>query len=152
MTLYTRRAVAADIEALLPLCRAFHAESPVHRAYAFDDDKVRRLLAATIEDLAWLAMIALDDDEIVGMLLLYCMEMFFSAATEVGDLTFWVRPDKRGGRAAMYLMKAALAWSIEKGASKIQLGITTGINEDQARRFYAKYGFEQTGILMVRAA
>jgi GNAT superfamily N-acetyltransferase len=150
---YTRRAVEADLDALLPLCAAFHAESPVHRDLAFDARKVAELIAMATASADWLAEVACDDDgAIVGMLLLYCMEPFYSRELTVGDLTFWVDPQARGGRAAMLLMKDALAWAAMKGASVVQLGITTGINEDAAARFFSKYGFEQKGILMQRSA
>jgi GNAT superfamily N-acetyltransferase len=148
VSLHVRRVVPGDIEALLPLCRQFHAESPVHRLYAFDEGTVRILLGATVADSNWLLAVAIDDDTIVGMMMLFCMSMFFSTAREIGDLTFWVRPERRGGRAAPLLMKEALRWAATMGAAKVQLGITTGINHNQVERFYRKAGFEQSGILM----
>jgi GNAT superfamily N-acetyltransferase len=150
--IHVRRAVAGDVAALLPLCRQFHAESPVHSQLAFDDAKVERLIRNAIDELDWLAAVACDDEgAIVGMLLLYCLEGFFTREREVGDLTFWVAPEHRGGRAAWLMLSEAVKWGETKGASRIQIGITTGINHDQAERFFGKFGFERTGVLLQRS-
>lgn len=146
-----RRAVAGDIPDLLPLCRQFHAESPVHSQLPYDEPTVITLLTNTISDSSWLAQVAIDDDDaIIGMSLHYCMVSWFSTALEAGDLAFYVIPEKRGGRAALKLLGGILRWFETSGALRLQQGITTGINDDAAERFFAKMGFERSGVLVQR--
>jgi len=148
---YVRRAVAADLPDLLPLCRAFHLESPHHRMLSFSDARVEQLVMAAMSNDEWLAIVACNGDgALIGMGLFYCMEAFFSEEREIGDLTFWVHPAHRGGRAALMMMKELLAWYKAKGASRIQIGVTTGINDEPARAFFERFGFEQKGILLSR--
>jgi GNAT superfamily N-acetyltransferase len=150
---YVRRAVAADIDQLLPLCRAFHAESPHHRLLAFSDARVAELLHNVIgQSLSnWLPLVACSDDgEIVGMALFYAVPAFFSDEIEVGELTFWVDPDYRGSRAAHQMLNDVVKWAVQRSAARLQIGVTTGINHDQVLRFLARFGFESRGTLMVK--
>jgi GNAT superfamily N-acetyltransferase len=148
--MYVRRAGPADIPVLLPLCRQFHAESPHHSPLPFSDARVLELLEATIASSAWLAIVACDDDgAIVGMALFYVLHAFFSDAIECGDLTLWVAPEHRGGRAAWKLLSEVRKWAVKQGAARLQIGVTTGINTDQVVRFLGKAGFANRGPLMV---
>lgn len=147
---YARYAHRGEIGDLLPLCRAFHAESPHHSKLSFSDERVVQLIEAAIGNPDWLAIVAQHDEAgIVGMGLFYCMPAFFSTELEVGDLTFWVHPDHRGGRAALVMMQMLTAWKEQKGAARLNIGVTTGINHDQALRFFGRFGLRPHGTLMV---
>lgn len=143
-----RRAEVGDVAALLPLCRRFHAESPVHRGTSFDDAKVTSLICDAIDDPNWLALVALRDGAIVGMALFYCMAGFFTQEKDVGELTFYVTPEARGGRSAFLMLAEIGEWAKEQGAKRMRVGITTGINDDAAVRFYKRFGFGKIGELL----
>lgn len=148
---YVRRAIEADLDALLPLCRQFHAESPHHSRLRFSEARVAELILAALANPDWLALVACDDDgTIIGMGLFYFALAFFSDEGEVGDLTFWVAPEHRGGRAAVLMLKDLEGWVKLKRAKRLSIGVTTGINEAQAARFFARFGFERHGILLVK--
>jgi GNAT superfamily N-acetyltransferase len=149
--IYTRRAVEGDVADLVALSAAFHAESPVHSRLGFVPEKMGALIMDAIVNPDWLLLVACDDaGAIVGTILLYCLPAFFSYDLEVGDIGFYVLPEHRGGRAALLLMKEAMDWSEMKGAARVQLGVTTGINDDQAARFFGRFGLQRSGLLMQR--
>lgn len=140
-----RRYVPPDWPAVLALARAFHAESPVHSPYPFDEPRVRLLIDTARQNPDWLPAVAIDEGGVVGMMLLAHMPMYFSPATEVIDLALYVPKDRRGTRAAKMLMEFGERWGYALGAAVIRLGITTGIRDAAVERFYAKCEFSQIG-------
>lgn len=150
MALRLRRAVEPDLGNILAVCRAFHAESPTHSRLPFDEPTVLKLVSAALDNPDWLASVVIDEDRdcIAGMMLLYAMPVFFSKSTEVGDLTFYVAPDYRGSRAAFLMWKEAKAWAQRKGAARMQIGVTTGINNDSAIGFFQRLGMEVSGTVL----
>jgi L-amino acid N-acyltransferase YncA len=70
----------------------------------------------------------------------------FSTAQEV----LFVRPDKRGTRAAVLLMKNFLAWSVRLGAVEINGGNDNDFNSERTARFLEHFGFRRVGFAMRR--
>ncbi len=67
-----------------------------------------------------------------------------SATPDVAHLyQMWVDPLHRGRGAGRLLLDAVVAWARERGASKVQLGVTEG--DTPARRLYERAGFEAIG-------
>ncbi len=149
--MHVRRASVLDLPEILPLARAFHAESPYHREFAFDDDKVEQLITAASTDPAWCALVVADDDGIFGLALFFAAEMFFSRALEAADLTFYVAPAKRGTRAAFRLMQQVREWAEMRGCAKLSVAPNTGINHDATARFLEKLGFQQRAFVFTLA-
>jgi GNAT superfamily N-acetyltransferase len=145
---YVRRLVPSDCRTIVNLARKFHAESPVHGPHVFDGDQLNTLLRAAINDPNYLPAACLDDGQIVGMMLLFHMPMFFGPASEVGDLAFYVVPGRRGTRAAQLMLDYGEKWAVATGASVIRMGVTTGINNDAACSFFRKNGHREIGTLM----
>jgi GNAT superfamily N-acetyltransferase len=145
-----RRYTPRDLDAVMRVARGFHAESPVHSAHPFDPVKVTQLLDAAWSDPNWLAAIVLDKEEVVGLLLIFCMPMFFGPALEVGDLTFFVVPGRRGTRAAQLMVHEAVQWARSREAAVIRIGVMTGIDHDKAVGFFGHHGFVPTGTIMER--
>lgn len=150
--MYVRRYVAADWERVLEVARVFHAESPLHSPHPFDEARVHALLEAAMGSPDWLAALAIDGDEIVGIMLVFRMQMFFSSAYEVGDLAFYVRPDARGGRAARKMLGYAELWASAKETAVMRFGIMTGIRAEQSQRFFEKLGYDQVGTVVQKVA
>lgn len=147
--MYARRAIAADLDEIVALSRRFHAESPHHRVMAFSADKVRALVDAARKDPDWLVvMVVSDDGPIIGMALMYALPAYFSDDLEVQDLAFYVAPEKRGTRAAKLMIDMIYPWFVGTGARALTIGINTGINHDQAARFFARFGLLPRGILV----
>lgn len=148
---YCRRFVMADWKPVIEIARGFHAESPVHSPYPFEETRVRQLLSNAMASADWLPAVAVDGGQIVGILLLFHMPMFFGPASEVGDLAFYVVPDRRGTRAAQLLLEYGERWALMAGAQVIRLGITTGIRDHAVARFLSKNGYAQIGALLEKA-
>lgn len=62
----------------------------------------------------------------------------------------YVRPEKRGGRAATLLIKNLIEWSKMLGAREITGGNNNGLYTAQTERLLGKHGFEPMGTFMRR--
>lgn len=145
---YARRAIAGDMEAVVALAAAFHAESPLHSTHPFNEAKVRALIGAALPDPAWLPVVACDDEGLCGIALVYAMPMFFSEDLQAGDLAFYVTPNRRGGRAAIAMLNHIEEWAQAKSVAVIEFGINTGIRHLQSRSFFAKSGYREVGLIV----
>lgn len=148
-----RLMAAADISAVLSLARAMHAESPVYRGLAFDEDKVRMLSHACLASPDWLCAVAVTEDEapqIAGMVVVCVVETFFGPDRMAEDLVFFVAPQHRGTSAAVRLIRMAETWAAAVGARFLRMGITTGTNTDSTARFLTRLGFSDAGMLLAR--
>lgn len=145
---YARRAITADIEQIIAMAKLFHAESPAHSPYPFNEAKVAALVAAAIASPEWCPVVAVDDDGLVGMALIYAMPMYFSDALEGGDLAFYVPKGRRGSLAAAHMMQFIETWLVSVGVAVTTIGINTGINHDTALSFFVKCGYRPSGLIV----
>lgn len=74
----------------------------------------------------------------------------FAAGIYTTQQVMFVRPDKRGTRAAALLIQELIAWSTRLGALEITGGNNNGLHTERTTRFLEKHGFEQTGVFMRR--
>lgn len=141
-----RDAVQADIPTLLVLGERMHAESR-YRHMPWSRAKVAELMDALIASEDGLLLVAERDGEIIGGMLASVAEHYFSPAKVASDFALFVSPDRRGGLAAMSLLRRYASWARERGAVLVQAGITTGINVEAATRLYEVAGFKPIGPL-----
>lgn len=139
--------VMRDLGAVLAMAQEFHAESPVYRNKPFSRFKVGSLLDNATEAPNWLPLIAEDDDgTLTGFALVTVETHFFCDVKQLLDLAIYVTPDRRGKLSFRKLMAYVEEWARAQGAEEASLGITTGINHDQALSAFQKLGYETDGI------
>lgn len=135
----------ADMERFISLCRLAHEES-VFSALPFDAERLRRnVLAGMAQPDTYAAFHAELNGESVGMLVAMVQEYMFSPARAATALLFFVRPEARGGPAALLLLQAFGRWAVQRGAEELLIHVTSGVNLRQTDRFLRRVGFRQTG-------
>jgi GNAT superfamily N-acetyltransferase len=92
--------------------------------------------------------IARDGVEVTGMI-----NLLFTVSTALGEPVCWledmvVRPDKRGAGLGGQLIEHAIGYAEANGYARVTL-LTDGVNAD-ARRFYARHGFRQSDMVVMR--
>lgn len=143
----------ADMPAVMEMCRALHAESPRYKDCNFDEQKiiavVRRMLEGTATtDAIGGVFIAEKDGEVIGQLGAFITETYFGHDRIASDYTLYVKPQHRGGMAAVRLIKAFEEWAIANGASDIIPGTSTMLNPERTRDLYLALGYELYGYAM----
>ena len=141
-----RVAEQKDIESLVEFGRLLHKESSYSNG-SYVDDKVRDLMSGLIGSEYGAVFVSEIDGRVIGAFAGGITEHWFSNDLHAFDYSFYVLPDFRGGSSAYRLLLAFEMWARAKGALEIDIGITTGIQEEKTQRFYEKMGFVQTGRL-----
>lgn len=144
-----RRATPADTPALIELGRAMHAESPRYREMPFSEARLQALSARLhhgtllVEDAA--IFVAEAGGAPVGMAIVFLDELLLSDAKFVTDLVVYLKPEHRGGRLFLKLVRAFEEWARQQGVREIVLGVSTGVHAEQTVNAYRRLGYEPAG-------
>lgn len=139
-----------DIEETLPLASAAHREGR-HRRYPLDAERRRRFLRERFlaDPTRYGFLVARHRGRAVGMLTCHAQTLFYSDATVVSCLSFYVLGSVRrtllGGRVALGLLDAGRRWALNRRAVEWQMHVTNGIHIGQTDRMLRRVGFRQTG-------
>lgn len=155
MAVNVRHATAEDVGALVAMGKAMHEESPEHHRKDFSEEKTRRLAQSICGVLPapavpTCALVAEERGKIIGMMSGFVVEHFFGHDRVASDYVFYVRPEHRGGSAAVRLLRAFEAWALQFDPFEIMPGVTTGFQTEKTVGFYRKLGYEVNGATLVR--
>lgn len=143
-----RLARESDRAALATLAEAMQAE--LRPALPFDaqrwDDTFIRALHNT-----WPAILVVAlDDEPVGFLIAGRGEWEAAAGFFVYQRLIYVRPDKRGTRAAATLLACFMKWAETLNPTEIYCSLGEGRSLKAAHRFLRRFGFKLAGEYTLR--
>lgn len=150
-TTYTRGFVIrlmkeSDIEKAVEYGRMLQEES-VFRRLSYEPEKMRALFKNCIEAKDKLALVAEDETGLIGGFLAAMYQHFYSNEYMASDLTFYIKPTKRGSLAAKRIARRYVEWAQEMGAKIINLSTSTQINAERTAKFYGTLGFVTTGYI-----
>ena len=138
-----------DLPVVMALAALMHFESPRFSQYYFEHDKVKQLLRTAIDNQQdYCALVCTTNDVVVGGFLGTAYSQWFSEDRVAADLALFVQQDKRGGIAAMRLIKAYEAWARDIGVMTISLGVSTGVHHDRTLALYETMGFEEPSVAL----
>lgn len=90
--------------------------------------------------------VAEQDGEVIGYLMARLDEYSFASGVFVSQEVIYVRPDKRGTRAAVHLIKEFMRWGEIVGAQEWLFGVSNGFQPDRTARLFEKVtGAERVG-------
>lgn len=146
----------ADIPEMMAMGRALHAESPRYSVLSYSDYKVEQMLqrcivGTLVTEPAGGAFVAVKHGRLVGGIVGFITELFFSYEKIASDHTFYIVPEERGkGRAAVLLVQALEEWAAAQGAVDIVVGTSTRIEPEATASFYEKLGYQRYGYVMMK--
>jgi len=148
MTMFVRLALESDEDIVVQMARENIEET--RPDMTFDEaqcrDTYKRYLATADPTI----FVAVGDQGPVGFMLAGIHGYRAASGLFTTQEVLFVRPAKRGSRAAALLMEHFLSWSIELGAKEALGGNDNGFRSKILARFLKKFGFEQTGFTMRR--
>lgn len=146
----TRLALETDRAALIALGRQLSAEKTPH--LRFDQARADAAIDRHFVDPAVTFFVADEAGEVVGFLMALRVDYVAHAGFFIGQELFYVRPDKRGTRAAASLFAAFNAWADRLNPEEVFAGIATGHRPESAARWMRRFGFQPVGPSMRRLA
>jgi GNAT superfamily N-acetyltransferase len=141
----TRHATPQDSAVIDTMLRAMAEESPIYRAMPIDDRKLADYIAKAIHGSDHAVLLHEGPAGIDGIYIGMLVQQFFTFETTAMDVLFYVRPERRGSRAAVRLFRAFKAWAKSSGAKSIQAGTMTGIDPARTAKFYRGMGLNEIG-------
>ena len=142
-----RRAEKKDVNKLVELGKLMHKES-VYSKYAFDEDYIKFYGDYMMDhpDEYGVFMAEDNEGEVTAMVAGFISKMYFNPEVKIAhDFLLYVHPEKRGGIAAVRVMRAYEKWAKDVGASEVSMGITAGIDNERAERFFSGIGYDPKG-------
>ena len=133
----------ADIAARLMLARKAWEETD-RTGLAFDEGIVRRGLERKI-DRNYCLLQAEAGGEVVGMLMGVAAAHFHAPELGASLLSWYVLPEHRGSLAAVKLLHGFRRWARDRGAVRLYIGVTSGLDVARTDRLLRRLGFRQTG-------
>lgn len=140
-----RLATEADIPTLVEMGVGMFSGSSF-APMTYSPEKAAQTMAHGIQT-AFLAVCVTDDGVITGAIQGDVIEPWYSTDRMGVELFLYVRPEHRGSRAALMLVRAWLRWCVSSGAKQIRPA--TAAKSPEADRLYQALGFEPVGALYV---
>jgi len=146
-----RAAMLGDISKVVDLGEIMHGES-VFSKYDFDKYYLHHYTKNAIENPDRFGVFVNDvDDEIIGMICGFITPHYFSPEVKVAhDFLTYVHPSKRGGTAAVRLVKRYEDWAKAVGAKEVKFGISAGIDNERAEKFYSGLGYVRSATIFMK--
>lgn len=143
-----RQALESDRQALLALGRQLTAEKTPH--LVFDEARANRAVDNHLACRNIAFFVVEEGEEVIGFLGALLNDYMAHAGFSVAQELFYVRPDKRGTRAAASLFAEFNRWADSLGPEEVFAGIATGHRPAVAARWMRRFGFEPVGPSMRR--
>ena len=145
-----RLAYHTDIENVIDCGARFIKEHHSFRDLDYDRGEVGEYIAYHIDDPDNELFLALHGGEVIGLLFVGIHPSFFGRAKLAMEQTLYVAPAFRSTRVAFTLMRLFEAWAEEKGADRIFVSVTSGINTDSTQKFLERMGYDCGGPNMIK--
>lgn len=128
--------------ALLALGRQMHAEG-VFRHFELAEDKVEATFRHCIEQEFF--AVAESAEGIEGMFAGHIAELWWTRRRCASDAVFFVRPNRRGGIAAVRLIQGFVAWARGCQADVVNISQSSGVRLEEMHRLMTGMGFSYDG-------
>lgn len=93
--------------------------------------------------------VAEENGQVIGYLMGVLEEYAFASGVFVVQEVLYVRPDKRGTRAAVHLIKEFVRWGEIVGARELIFGVSNGFQPDRTARLFEKLtGAKRVGLYL----
>lgn len=141
-----RVATLSDIPILVQFGELFMAESPNYQGRQYDPEKAEKHYKSLLKD--GLLLVVEEKQKVCGGFAGGIGKDWFNDQKIAFDYVLYVKPEHRKTRAAYMLVDGFIRWAQLSGASRIQVGTTTGVESDGCIRLYRHFGLKQYGTLL----
>lgn len=133
------------LDAVMRIVRILHAESTWHRKISLDEEKLAGQFIAASKIPSYYFRLCVRNDEVLGGFLGHVTTVFFSREKTAKDISWYVERSRRGGGAAVALVRDFEAWAREQGATQFILGQATGTDIEVTKKLYEHLGYRVVG-------
>lgn len=146
--MYVRLALEEDFPAIVEMARLNIEET--RPDLAFDEHLAWETCYSYLDSAEPTIFVCEDKGQVIGLTLSSINAYRAAAGLFTTQEVLFVRPEKRGTRAAVLLMKNLIDWSKQLGAKEIIGGNDNEFNSDRTAAFLEHFGFRRVGYAMKR--
>lgn len=146
--MFVRLALESDIEDIVDMARLNITET--RPDLDFDEYKCRETVYRYLDTAEPTIFVVEHKRKVVAMLLASIYAYRAAAGLFTTQEVLFVRPENRGTRAAVILMKHLISWSAQLGAKEIIGGNDNDFRSERTAKFLEHFGFERVGFSMKR--
>lgn len=118
------------------------------RGEAFSPERVRQTVRDYLDHATSTFFLVESKGQIHGFLQATMFGYDYRDGLYTCQKVLYVKPEKRGSRAAVLLMKELIAWSKLIGADRIEGGNDNSFKSERTSAFLHHFGFEKVGYAM----
>lgn len=141
--MFARLSMPEDEDEVIELARSQVAETLPH--LVFSEAKTRATFKRSLQTAEPTIFVVEDQRKVVGYLVAILVDYAMSDGHFAMQDVIYVRPDKRGTRAAARLIQLYDTWAENTGALEIYTGVSNGFQPDRTSRFLQHFGFSPVG-------
>jgi GNAT superfamily N-acetyltransferase len=130
-----------DVPALMDHMEAMRAESPVLSKVPVDRQRTGNILRTMISSGLMTGVIAEG-----GCLLVVLCDSFYDSRLQAYEQMFYVRPEYRGNRLAVSMVRIMEQVCTERGAETLSVGSSSGVADERTARLFEHLGYTRLGI------
>ncbi len=146
--MFVRLALESEEDVFVEMSRLAVLESARH--VGFSEERVRATFQKYLAKAHPTIFVVDDRRDVIGFLMATISAYTFADGHYTTQEVLFVRPDKRGTRAAVLLVKELVRWSEQLKALEITGGNDNGLFTDTIERLLQSQGFERVGVFMRR--
>ncbi|WP_408595562.1 N-acetyltransferase family protein [Limnohabitans sp.] len=141
-----RFACLDDWPKIVKLATAMHAESRFSKL-KLDEQKLRNIFLEQLSSprVACCLLAYKSDGIVVGMLVGFVTEFFFTRQLVAQDRVFFVLPEYRGTSAAVRLLTAFRKWAENRNVQELNINMSVAVDMPRFERFMTHMGFAKCG-------
>lgn len=143
-----RLARESDADAIVAMARVNMEDT--RPSLTFNEDRCRQTIRNYLDHADPTIFVVESDGEVIGMLVCNFYEHRAADGLYATQEVLFVRPDKRGTRAAALLMKELISWAEGLGANEVIGGNDNSFNSERTAKFLEHFDFERVGFYMRR--
>ena len=146
--MFVRLALEEDVEEIVGMARENNESTCAHEYHLFDPDRVRATFFRYIDTAESTFFVVEDKRKVIGFLQAYMFAYDHRPGLYTTQKVLYVKPEHRGSRGAVLLMKELIAWTRRVGGDRIEGGNDNSFNSERTAKFLGHFGFKQVGYAM----
>lgn len=146
--MFVRLAMPEDRLAIAEMAKANIEET--RPALKFSEEKFSETFKDIIETAMPTCWVVEKRRELIAFMVAGMYEYEAAEGLYTTQKVLYVRPEHRGSRAAILLMKNFIEWSKMLGANEIVGGNDNEFNSERTAKFLEHFGFKKVGFAMIR--
>ena len=144
--IFARPAIAADEDAVVEIIR--EAIPEVFPRAEFSEARARETFSWVIHKPPCVGFVVEDFSGIIGFSICSFETLPFSDGSFSEQRAIFVRPDKRGTRAAAELVQAFERWTVHLRPVVADINLASDRRPEETARFMRRFGFKSVGHLL----